>query len=173
MTTTVSGVSSCKMKTPIGALGLTAGNHGLISVSWRADKGSFSKPNHPVLRAAIRALERYFTTGDDLLEVGLDLSNLPTFHREVLTTLRSEVRYGETVTYGVLAALAGRPGAARAVGNAMNRNPTPLFVPCHRVLAANGIGGFGPGEALKRRLLATEGVTRWSTAVEDLASKLD
>lgn len=159
MATTVSVVSSCKISTPIGVLGLTAGERGLISVSWRAGRGAISPTRHPVLRSAIRALHRYFDSGDDLFEVELDLSALPAFHRDVLITLRSEVRYGETVSYGVLAAMAGRPGAARAVGNAMNRNPMPLFVPCHRVLAANGIGGFGPGESLKRRLLSKEGVT--------------
>lgn len=159
MTIATACVSRCKIRTPIGVLGLSAGEHGLLGVSWRAGKGPCSRPDHPVLRSAVRALERYFATDDDLLEVTLDLSDLPVFHRDVLSTLRSEVSYGETVTYGVLAAMAGRPGAARAVGNAMNRNPIPLFVPCHRVLAANGIGGFGPGEALKRRLLNKEGVT--------------
>ena len=159
MTIATYKLTHCKMKTPIGDLGLTAGDHGLVRVSWRAKAGLVSKPDYPVLRSAVAALERYFARGDDLAEVELDLSPLPCFHREVLTILRAEVRYGETVSYGVLAAMAGRPGAARAVGNAMNRNPIPLFVPCHRVLAANGIGGLGPGADLKRHLLAREGVT--------------
>lgn len=70
----------------------------------------------------------------------------------------AEVPAGEVVTYGELAALAGYPGAARAVGSAMRANPLPLFIPCHRVVAASGLGGYGGGLALKRALLAAEGV---------------
>lgn len=66
------------------------------------------------------------------------------FQLDVWRALR-EVRAGGTVTYGELAALAGRPRATRAVGTAMRCNPLPLLVPCHRVLAANGMGGFAGG----------------------------
>ena len=66
---------------------------------------------------------------------------------------------GEVVTYGELAALAGRPGAARAAGTFCAANRFALVVPCHRVVAADGIGGYGsPGSTYKRRLLALEGV---------------
>ena len=70
-----------------------------------------------------------------------------------------EVGWGETAPYGELAEMAGRPRAARAVGNAMSRNPVPIVVPCHRVVAAGGrIGGYGPsGVPTKRYLLALEG----------------
>ena len=74
-----------------------------------------------------------------------------------------EVGWGETVSYGELAEMAGRPRAARAVGSAMASSPLPFVIPCHRVVAAGGkIGGYGNGRnaiALKRRLLAREGVT--------------
>ncbi len=63
---------------------------------------------------------------------------------------------GETRTYGEVATAVGHPGAARAVGNAMNRNPIPLIVPCHRVVATNGLGGFGSGLDHKRFLLDLE-----------------
>jgi urocanate hydratase len=73
------------------------------------------------------------------------------------------VGWGEVVTYGELAGMAGRPRAARAVGSAMRDNPLPFVIPCHRVVAAGGrIGGYGGGRnavALKRRLLEREGVT--------------
>ena len=85
------------------------------------------------------------------------------FRRVVLETLAREVQWGETVTYGELADLAGRPRAARAAGSAMRDNPLPFVIPCHRVVAAGGrIGGYGGGRnavALKRRLLEREGVT--------------
>lgn len=92
-----------------------------------------------------------------------DHRHLPPFLAEVLTALRS-VPAGQTVSYGDLAAVVGRPRAARAVGLAMRRNPTPMLVPCHRVVASNGLGGFTPGLALKRRLLALEADYREASA---------
>ena len=69
------------------------------------------------------------------------------------------IPWGEVVSYGELAALAGRPGAARAAGSFCADNRYSLIIPCHRIIAANGIGGYGAaGPALKRRLLALEGV---------------
>lgn len=78
--------------------------------------------------------------------------------RSLLETLRA-LPWGEVVTYGELAALAGRPGAARAAGSFCAGNRFALVVPCHRVVAADGIGGYGAsGVAVKRRLLRLEGV---------------
>lgn len=69
------------------------------------------------------------------------------------------IPWGSALTYGEVAALAGSPRAVRAVGSACGANPLPIVVPCHRVLAAGGrIGGYTPGVALKRRLLALEGI---------------
>jgi len=80
-----------------------------------------------------------------------------TFARTVLARL-TEVRFGCLVTYGELAQSAGSPGAARAVGGAVGRNPLPIVVPCHRVIAANGrLGGFSAGLLNKRALLRLEG----------------
>jgi methylated-DNA-[protein]-cysteine S-methyltransferase len=79
------------------------------------------------------------------------------FAERVADTLRA-VPWGETVTYGELAALSGHPNAQRAVGSFCARNPVPLFVPCHRVVAADGVGPYGSlGVGYKRRLLALEG----------------
>ena len=83
------------------------------------------------------------------------LSAATPFHRKVLAAL-ARVPYGRTVTYGQLAARAGRPRAARAVGSCVARNPVPLVIPCHRVVASGGLGGFGGGLDMKRRLLALE-----------------
>jgi O-6-methylguanine DNA methyltransferase len=104
---------------------------------------------------------RAFLAGDDvsLTKVPLDLDWATPFQRAVADALR-EVRRGEIVSYGELAAMAGYPGAARAVGTFCARNRFMFFVPCHRVVGAVGIGGYGSaGVGVKRRLLDLEGVT--------------
>jgi O-6-methylguanine DNA methyltransferase len=94
---------------------------------------------------------------DDFADVELDLDD--GFYGDCARVLRTLPR-GEVVTYGELAALAGRPGAARAAGTFCARNRLAPFVPCHRVVAADGIGSYGSlGVDYKRRLLALEGVT--------------
>jgi methylated-DNA-[protein]-cysteine S-methyltransferase len=93
-----------------------------------------------------------------LIDVELDLSWTTPFQRAVADALRAVPR-GEVVTYGELAAQAGYPGAARAVGSFCATNRFALFVPCHRVVSASGIGAYGStGVGVKRRLLALEGV---------------
>lgn len=91
-------------------------------------------------------------------DVAVDLSWCTSFQTELAGALRS-VPWGEIVSYGELAALAGRPGAARAAGAFCARNRFSFVFPCHRVVGAGGIGGYGEsGVELKRRLLALEGV---------------
>jgi methylated-DNA-[protein]-cysteine S-methyltransferase len=90
--------------------------------------------------------------------VPLDLSGLTDFQRKVLKILQRVPR-GKVRTYSWLARRAGRPGAARAAGNAMALNPIPFLIPCHRIVpAAGGIGKYGLGSAIKRILLEREGV---------------
>ncbi|MCC7547636.1 MAG: methylated-DNA--[protein]-cysteine S-methyltransferase [Burkholderiales bacterium] len=94
----------------------------------------------------------------ELSGIVLDLARVPDFHRRVYVVAR-DIAPGQTLTYGELAARVGAPGAARAVGQAMGRNPFPIVVPCHRVLAAGGrVGGFSAhgGIATKLRLLGIE-----------------
>jgi methylated-DNA-[protein]-cysteine S-methyltransferase len=94
---------------------------------------------------------------DDFADVEIDLLGATSFQRAVADALRA-VPYGETVTYGELAALAGHPNAQRAAGTFCAGNRFPIVVPCHRVVAANGLGSYGPlGLDYKRRLLALEG----------------
>ncbi|HEX5493113.1 MAG TPA: methylated-DNA--[protein]-cysteine S-methyltransferase [Mycobacteriales bacterium] len=91
-------------------------------------------------------------------DLPLDWSLTSGFGRHVLRTLHGTVGYGQVLSYQDLATRAGRPSAARVVGAVMGSNPLPIVVPCHRVVAADGLGGFGGGLELKRRLLALEGV---------------
>jgi len=125
--------------------------------------GAKAEPQAPPPRVArvIAEAERYFT-GEriDFGATDLDLARVDPFHRAIYDALRA-VGWGEIVTYGELAKRAGAPGAAQEVGVAMARNPVPLIIPCHRVLAAGGkLGGFSaPGRTeAKQRMLALEGV---------------
>jgi methylated-DNA-[protein]-cysteine S-methyltransferase len=109
---------------------------------------------------ALAARVRAFLAGEDvsLTGVPLDLSSSTAFQRDVVDALRLVPR-GEVVSYGELAALAGYPRAGRAVGSVCATNRFALFIPCHRVVASHGIGGYGSaGVGVKRRLLALEGV---------------
>jgi len=97
--------------------------------------------------------------GDDLADVAVDLEPMGEFERSVYAVARA-VPPGSTLTYGEVATRLGSPGLARAVGQALGRNPVPIIVPCHRVLAAGGaMGGFSAngGVDTKRRLLFIEG----------------
>ena len=88
----------------------------------------------------------------------LDRTRLTSFEKQVLLEV-SKVGPGETLTYAQLAERVGRRNAARAVGNALHKNPFIIFVPCHRVVASNGIGGYGRGVLMKKILLAIESVS--------------
>jgi methylated-DNA-[protein]-cysteine S-methyltransferase len=104
-----------------------------------------------------RELDEYFEGRRRSFDLAVDLRPLADFHRDVLSEL-ARVPYGELTTYGTLAGRVGRPKAARAVGTAMNRNPVPIVLPCHRVVGASGsLTGYGGGLARKEKLLRLEG----------------
>ncbi len=140
------------------ALAWTPRGLSLLRVLGGAAPAFERSPEPPWVRGAIEALERHLAGGvADLEAIPLDLEGLSPFARRVLEALRT-TRPGETLTYGMLARRAGSPGAARAVGRVLARNPLPILVPCHRVVASDGPGGhslFGSAEA-KARLLALE-----------------
>jgi methylated-DNA-[protein]-cysteine S-methyltransferase len=94
----------------------------------------------------------------DLTAARLDMEAVEPFERRVYEAARA-IPPGETLTYGALAARIGKPGAAREVGRALGRNPFGIVVPCHRIVAADGLGGFSArgGTSTKMRLLAAEG----------------
>jgi methylated-DNA-[protein]-cysteine S-methyltransferase len=162
-----------RFDTPIGRCGIAWGAGGIAAVSLpsrtageararlrrRVPGALEAEPPPPVARArdGITALLR--GEPSDLSGVALDMAGVPPFHRRVYEAARA-IRPGETLTYGEVAARVGAPDEARAVGQALARNPFALVVPCHRVVAANGkLGGFsaGDGVVLKLRLLSIEG----------------
>jgi methylated-DNA-[protein]-cysteine S-methyltransferase len=112
--------------------------------------------------AAWKELVEYFRGERRVFDVPVDWSPTAGPQRHVLTVLADTVGYGETISYGALARRAGlpaEPASARIVGTIMAANPVPIIVPCHRVLASDGLGGYsgGAGVEVKRWLLILEG----------------
>ncbi|GGH15717.1 methylated-DNA--[protein]-cysteine S-methyltransferase [Alsobacter metallidurans] len=124
------------------------------------------------LAGAVDAIQRLLLGQRvDLCFIPVDLRAAPDFHRKVYVVARS-IPPGRAMTYGEVAAAIGEPGAARAVGQALGRNPVPIVVPCHRVLAAGGrTGDFSApgGAASKLRLLAIEGYAGSGPSLFDFA----
>jgi methylated-DNA-[protein]-cysteine S-methyltransferase len=153
---------------PVGPLFVAATPRGVCRISYDADVDRQEARladayGLRVLRApravdeAKRELDDYFEGRRTSFELALDLEHVAPFHREVLAEL-ARVPFGRTTTYGTLAAQAGRPSAARAVGTVMNRNPIPIVLPCHRVVGANGsLTGYAGGLHVKEALLRLEG----------------
>jgi methylated-DNA-[protein]-cysteine S-methyltransferase len=111
----------------------------------------------PLLCRAAQEITEYFAGRRTVFDLPLAPLGTP-FQAAVWRALVMTVPFGRTVAYGELAKRADCPAGARAVGMAMNRNPLPIVIPCHRVIASGGrLGGFGGGEALKASLLRLEG----------------
>jgi methylated-DNA-[protein]-cysteine S-methyltransferase len=160
-------------QTAIGACGIAWGARGVVAVQLpevtesatlarllRRHCGAVARrPARDMQRAIDDMVALLAGEARDLQHVRLDLAQVPAFHRRVYALVR-RIAPGQTCSYGEVAARCGDPRAARAVGQAMARNPFPIIVPCHRVLAAGGrSGGFSArgGVGTKLQLLAIEG----------------
>ncbi|MBM7846948.1 methylated-DNA--[protein]-cysteine S-methyltransferase [Arthrobacter roseus] len=155
---------------PVGPLLLAATNRGLLRVAFeREDHDSVletlaTKVSARILRSpsrldvAARELDEYFSGKRRYFDLLLDLQLSTGFRRSVLDHL-PEIRFGHTVSYAVVADLAGSPKAVRAVGTACATNPLPLVLPCHRVVRSDGTpGAYVGGADTKLDLLKREGV---------------
>jgi methylated-DNA-[protein]-cysteine S-methyltransferase len=162
--------------TAIGPCGVAWNERGLVAVQLpeasraaterrlaaRSRTAGPAEPPEPVANV-IGGITRYLAGEEvDFSAVAVDFSGLDPFRRRLYEQMRT-LRYGRTTTYGELARQLGAPDweGAREVGEAMGRNPVPVVIPCHRVLAAGGkLGGFSApgGAATKAKLLALEGV---------------
>jgi methylated-DNA-[protein]-cysteine S-methyltransferase len=147
---------------PFGEVGVEATPNGVRRVRLPGERalqdestGTGTAARHAEV-AAGQIVEYLAGDGQDFA-VALDWAAVDATHRRVLETLCAIAPYGTTVTYGELGKQA-RVDDPREVGVFMARNPLPLVVPCHRVVASDGLGGFGGGLELKRRLLELEGV---------------
>jgi len=147
--------------TDIGPCGITWTEHGVAAVRLieaRAVTAEHAPPDQ--VRDAIEAIQAIIRgEARDATQIPLDLARVGDFERRVYEITRA-IPFGSTMTYGQIARQLGQPGAAQAVGQAMGRNPVPILIPCHRVLASGKkLGGFSApgGTATKERLLRAEG----------------
>jgi methylated-DNA-[protein]-cysteine S-methyltransferase len=151
---------------PVGELLVAVTDRGVCRIAYRPDQAldelvtSFGPR---ILRLPKRVdptrreLDEYFAGTRRDFDLPTDLSPVPAFQQLVLREL-ARVPFGELTTYGALAAAIGKPRAARAVGGALNRNPVPIVLPCHRVVGSTGaLVGYAGGLDRKEALLRLEG----------------
>jgi methylated-DNA-[protein]-cysteine S-methyltransferase len=152
--------ASTSVDTRIGVLGVEATDDGVRRVrlpGGRELESTGGGAAAETVASAATQLEEYVRGEREEFDLVLDWSGVEPAHRRVLETLCEIAPYGTTVTYGELGARAGVDDP-RDVGVMMAANPLPVVVPCHRVVASDGLGGYGGGLDLKRRLLELEGV---------------
>ena len=146
------------LPTPIGELLLVGDGEALTAVEFDDARRGSPTPGgagDSVIEEAAAQLRAYFAGTRTTFDLPLRAAGTP-FEQAVWEELR-RIPYGETTSYGELAARVGEPTAARAVGRANGRNPLPIIVPCHRVIGADGsLTGFGGGLECKRALLDLE-----------------
>ena len=154
------------LDSPVGTLSLIATDDALVALVWRLQglsripvEQAIEDPKHPVLRESMRQLREYFAGARRQFDLPLDFRGTD-FQRNVWAALL-EIPYGETRTYGQIAASLGNPAAVRAVGAANGRNPIAIIAPCHRVIGMGGdLTGFGGGLDAKAFLLSLEAPQR-------------
>jgi methylated-DNA-[protein]-cysteine S-methyltransferase len=151
---------------PVGDLLVAVTDRGLCRIAYRpdaaldeltADFGARVLRIPKRVDRVIRELDEYFAGTRREFDLETDLSPVPAFQQQALREL-ARVPFGQVTTYGALAAKIGKPRAARAIGGAMNRNPIPIVLPCHRVVGSNGkLVGYAGGLDRKEQLLRLEG----------------
>jgi O-6-methylguanine DNA methyltransferase len=155
------------LKSSIGRLTLLSTDKGLCYIGFAGEgagkskefvtkfyPGAELKTGGRFNREAAKQIQAYLNGRLKKFTVRLDL-NADGFKRQALNKVKA-IPYGKVRTYGEVAKALGNPGAARAVGNANRLNPIPIIIPCHRVVAAGGLGGYGGGLLLKKKLLKLE-----------------
>jgi methylated-DNA-[protein]-cysteine S-methyltransferase len=178
--TAVSELAWGALASPVGEISLACSAAGVARVRFGAPPVPAARPGQAPappngaagppgeagghLAAALAQVAEYFAGQRRAFDLPVDWSGMSAAQRQVLPVLLASAAYGETVTYGALARRAGLPEggtvpAARVTGQVMGSNPCPIVVPCHRVVASDGLGGYsgGDGVEIKRWLLIFEG----------------
>lgn len=143
------------LESPIGPLKIIGNEKNISEIQFiKHDELGEDAPTTCLLEAK-NQLSEYFQGKRKNFDLELNLSSATEFQQKVWQGL-VQIPYGKTKTYGQLAVDINRPGAQRAVGGANNKNPIPIIIPCHRVVASNGLGGFALGAEVKKWLLDHE-----------------
>lgn len=147
---------------PVGRLRLVASDKGLVAIDVRNNAGQVVTANDSSAQAILlktkKQLEQYFAGKRTSFDIALDLVGTE-FQVQAWRAL-CRIPFGKTISYGRQAANIKKPKAFRAVGSANGKNPIPIIVPCHRVVAGDGsLGGYSLGLKMKKQLLALEGVS--------------
>ncbi len=163
------GVYLSVLETRLGRIGVAYRERGIVSLqlprpteeqAWRELRKEYPEGvrREDVPEAITRELCAYAEGRCKEFDLPVDLSAARPFQRAVLTAI-AKIPFGETRSYGWVARAIGKPGAARAVGQALHTNPIPIIIPCHRIVASDGsLGGYGGGLPMKIKLLRLEGV---------------
>jgi methylated-DNA-[protein]-cysteine S-methyltransferase len=150
------------MSSPVGKLALVASEKGLVAVDVRSSAKKIATAKNASAQAILietkKQLEQYFAGKRTSFDIALDLVGTE-FQVQAWRAL-CRIPFGKTISYGQQAANIKKPKAFRAVGSANGKNPIPIIVPCHRVVASDGsLGGYSLGLKMKKQLLALEGVS--------------
>lgn len=147
-------INCLSQSTPVGKITIIADEKAVISLIFGRDSTYPEKPT-PLLRIAFIQLAEYFEGKRKVFSVPLEPKGKE--FQQKIWKLLCDIPYGRTRSYNEIARAAGNPDASRAVGTAIGKNPIPIFIPCHRVVAYDGgIGGFSAGADTKKRLLNIE-----------------
>jgi methylated-DNA-[protein]-cysteine S-methyltransferase len=150
-------MTNAVLDTPVGRLSVTETNDGLAAISWTT-----APSTPPSDTPAVTQLTEYFRGERQHFDLDIDWSKTSGLQQEILKTLYTSVDYGAAITYGELATRSGTGIPARGIGSVMGSNPIPIVVPCHRIVAHDGLGGYSGGTGsdrleVKRWLLTLEG----------------
>jgi methylated-DNA-[protein]-cysteine S-methyltransferase len=150
------------VSSPVGKLRLIASDKGLVAIDVRNVKTSSDEVKNvaaqKILSATKKQLEQYFAGKRTAFDLPLDLEG--TDFQQLAWRALCRIPFGKTISYGDQAKNIKKPKAFRAVGSANGKNPIPIIVPCHRVVAGDGsLGGYSLGLKMKKQLLALEGVS--------------
>lgn len=148
-------MSDCTILTRVGNIMITEEDGAIVSILFLSPSSPLSPPSTPLLEKAVMEIEEYFAKKRTSFTLPLSLRGTE-FQKKVWRELAS-IPYGETMTYGDIGKRIGKRGY-QAIGQAVGHNPIPIIIPCHRVVAAGGIGGFSGGLWRKKVLMETEDI---------------
>lgn len=140
---------------PMGPIVMKANDDFLVAIDLQPDPCNDNFHCNPIIEETRQQLEEYFLGERREFTIPLEVHGT-SFQKKVFEAMRA-IGYGEVLSYSELALSIGHPGAFRAVGSACGLNRLPILIPCHRVISANGLGGFSTGISQKIFLLNLEG----------------